>query len=276
MSWRLASGLLFCLLCALACTAPRVQMSLPAVSTLSAAHGCTVTIIAGDQFPLLTVAPQATTASHSKVLRVYIEGDGLAWRTRRHLSTDPTPVDPLALRLMLADSTGDKLYVARPCQYIQSPSCAPRFWSSDRYGAEVVNALSEALDRVKLTKGYRQLELVGYSGGASIALLLAAQRSDVLSVRTVAGNLDPDAFCRLHRVTPLTGSLNPVNFADKLQYIPQLHFIGKEDSIVPVDIFNSYRDHFADQHNIHTYIVPDMSHSAGWVERWSDLVKTPF
>jgi pimeloyl-ACP methyl ester carboxylesterase len=248
-------------------------MSVSAVSELSAAHGCEIAIVTGAMFPLLTVAPAVTDASHSDVLRVYIEGDGLAWRTRRHLSADPTPVNPVALRLMLADNAADKLYIARPCQYVQSVSCAPRFWSSDRFGAEVVNALSSVLDQVKSAKGYMQVELVGYSGGAGVALLLAAQRNDVLSVRTVAGNLDPDAFCRLHHVSPLTGSLNPINFADKLQHIEQLHFIGMDDAIVPVAIFNSYLHYFSDQHNIQVHHVVDVAHAEGWVERWSDLVQ---
>lgn len=52
------------------------------------------------------------------VLRVYIEGDGHAWQSRTRPSADPTPHNPVGLRLALADpSPAPLLYLARPCQY---------------------------------------------------------------------------------------------------------------------------------------------------------------
>ncbi len=50
-------------------------------------------------------------------LSIYIEGDGLAWVSPSQPSDDPTPIDPVALRLALAQPTGRAVYVARPCQY---------------------------------------------------------------------------------------------------------------------------------------------------------------
>lgn len=37
--------------------------------------------------------------SNLDTLRVYIEGDGLAWISKTEQSLDPTPLNPLALRL---------------------------------------------------------------------------------------------------------------------------------------------------------------------------------
>ena len=49
---------------------------------------------------------------------IYIEGDGFAWVSRRQPSTNPTPVNPLALRLAATDPSPAVAYLARPCQYV--------------------------------------------------------------------------------------------------------------------------------------------------------------
>lgn len=55
-------------------------------------------------------------ASDTSLLVIYIEGDGLAWRTRNTPSTDPTPLEPVALRLAAADDAPSVAWLARPCQ----------------------------------------------------------------------------------------------------------------------------------------------------------------
>ncbi len=270
--------LLLFVVCSSACVPQLEQMSVAEVDLLSHEHGYIHRIIAVENFSLLTVSSEVPPVSHGKVLRVYIEGDGLAWRTRRHLAAHPTPVNPLALRLMLVDPSPDKLYIARPCQFVQTDFCHPRFWSTDRYHADVIAAVAEVLMRHKQAHGYAQVELVGYSGGASVALLLASVYGEVLSVlsvRTVSGNLDPTEFCKLHHVTPLSGSLNPVDFPDALQSIPQLHFVGSKDTVVPVDIFYSYLKHFSESQLIKLEVVPDVGHHNGWVDQWLRLVQQP-
>lgn len=54
---------------------------------------------------------------------VYIEGDGLAWMTKNIKSSDPTPLNPITLKLMLKDDSKCKIYIARPCQYTNSQNC---------------------------------------------------------------------------------------------------------------------------------------------------------
>lgn len=47
------------------------------------------------------------------MLRVYIEGDRHAWLSRTRLCADPTPHNPVALKLALADpAPGPLLYLA--------------------------------------------------------------------------------------------------------------------------------------------------------------------
>jgi len=50
-------------------------------------------------------------------LVVCIEEDGLAWRRKHRVTQDPTPEDPLTLRLVTRDPNSAILCIARPCQY---------------------------------------------------------------------------------------------------------------------------------------------------------------
>ncbi len=49
---------------------------------------------------------------------------------------------------------------------------------------------------------------------------MAARRSDVELLVTVTANLDTGMWTEHHDVTPLTGSLNPVNYAGALRAVP--------------------------------------------------------
>lgn len=127
------------------------------------------------------------------VLRVYIEGDGHAWQSRTRPSADPTPHNPVGLRLALADpSPAPLLYLARPCQYARGEvlrHCATRYWTSARLSEEVISSLDAAVSAAKAHSGARHVALVGFSGGGGAAALLAARRRDVVFLGSVAGNL---------------------------------------------------------------------------------------
>ena len=71
--------------------------------------------------------------------RVYIEGDGLAWLGKRRMSLDPTPTDPIALRLAVTDDSANIIYLARPCQYsgwTDAGACPSKYWTSHRFASE--------------------------------------------------------------------------------------------------------------------------------------------
>jgi hypothetical protein len=207
--------------------------------------------------------------------RVYIEGDGLAWLSANRPSPDPTPIDPVALSLARADRSANVIYLARPCQYTGLASggvCPDRYWRGARFAPEVIAAMNGAIDDAKRRHGLRGIELVGYSGGAAIAVLAAARRGDVVSIVTVAGNLDNDAFIRLHQVSPMPASLNPADVAARIARIPQRHFVGGGDWIVPVGIYQSYRARAGQEARIGVTIVPEADHQHGWTERWRGLL----
>lgn len=206
------------------------------------------------------------------VLTAYIEGDGLAWVTRYQVSDDPTPREPVALELAVRDPAPAVLYLGRPCQYVgphQQRNCDFRYWTTHRFAAEVIEATGTALDQAKQRSGAQRLVLVGYSGGGTIAALVAARRNDVAALITVAAPLDHAAWTDHHRVTPLTGSLNPVSEAARLLGVPQRHFVGAEDDIVPPQIQASFlaRAGSRDRQSV----IAGADHHCCWARQWLEL-----
>jgi len=210
-------------------------------------------------------------------LNLYIEGDGTAWITPTWRSADPSPRNPLGLKMAALDPAANAAYLARPGQYVAPDSSPvdPVYWSEKRFAPEVVTAMNEAIDSLKTITGTSKINLVGYSGGAAVAVLITARRSDIISLRTVAGNLDPEAVNHYHHVSPLTGSLNPMDVADKLKGLPQRHFVGSEDAVIPSFIAPSFvkRAGSPDGHEI--TVVAGASHSKGWQEQWKSLLEVP-
>lgn len=206
-------------------------------------------------------------------MRVYIEGDGFAWATRSRLSNDPTPINPIAAKLMLHDSSGCKAYLARPCQYQQAKQCDDRYWSSHRFSPEVIESYSEVLDRLKKEYNIEAFTLIGYSGGGAVAALSASKRSDVRELITVAGNIDTDTWVKHHGLSPLENSLNPAKAGGKLTVIPQIHLVGSKDNIIPVQVYESYKKHYPLNPNITSVMCPECSHNDGWIIIWETFLK---
>lgn len=208
---------------------------------------------------------------------VYIEGDGFAWQSISEPSNDPTPTDPLALRLAARDPASNVVYLARPCQFegIRSTYCGVDDWTGARFSRRVVDAYDMALSRILEETSATQLHLVGYSGGSVVALLAATARRDVLDVRTVAGNIDTHAWTELHDLTPMKLSRNPADSSAMLAAIPQMHFVGADDDIVPRSVAESYRNRFGNPECVAIKTVHEADHHRGWVAQWEDLLTIP-
>ena len=169
-------------------------------------------------FTLLGLHRPAPRSSASP-LHLYIEGDGRAWRSRRVPPMDPTPVDPVGLRLALEDRAAAVLYLARPCQFLEpgpQNRCDVRHWTYERYSEDVVRAYESAVGDYLDRSPARGIVIVGHSGGGVIAALLAARLPGVAGLITVASPLDIHGWIAHHRVSPLRGSLNPTLVADRL------------------------------------------------------------
>ena len=203
-------------------------------------------------------------------LHIYIEGDGLAWRGRYRISDDPTPRKAIGLRLAMADSAPNVVYLARPCQYIplsRNPTCQSDYWTGKRFAPEVVASMNQAVEYYLTRTPGQQIVLAGYSGGAAVAVLIAARRHDVAQLRTVAGNLDHRAVNRLHNVTPMPESLNPRDEVARIATIPQRHYSGSDDSVVPTFIA---RDFAAAVGKCASWqVVAGLGHEGDWAAHWA-------
>lgn len=218
-----------------------------------------------------TLTAYSRLADPGATIVVYIEGDGLAWLSRSEVSADPTPRNPVGLALAALDSSPNVIYLARPCQYPAAAldhRCHEAYWTERRFSEEVVASVDGAISRM-LPRGHRGLHLAGYSGGAAVAALVAARRSDVLSLTTVAGNLDHEALNRHHKVTPLAGSLNAADVAPRLAGLPQVHWVGERDSVVPPWVAEGFAARAGDRKCIAIRRVPGATHETGWTDIWA-------
>lgn len=235
---------------------------------LAASAGLHKATVPTDPF-LITV--YARFGQPGAPLTVYFEGDGLAWISRTRPSPDPTPTDPLALRLAARDPAPNVVYIARPCQYTShdaDPACRVAYWTKRRFAPEVIASMNQVVDVMRRRAASPSLRLVGYSGGGSVALLVAARRTDVVDIRTIAGNLDTDAFVAYHEVSRMDGSLNPVSVAARLSAIPQLHLVGGADAIVPPRLADGYRRASGASACLRFVEIPDATHDRHWPRAW--------
>lgn len=231
--------------------------------------------------PPATSAPMATTPSgftvrqidagpftltaHEKirtpgqVAAVYIGGDG--------------PDAGVAPALAQRDKSANVIFLTRPCQ--NGAPCANEFRGAKRFGPEVIGSVSRALDALKKQHNFYGFNLVGFASGATVAALVAAERQDVLSLRTVAGNLDTAVYGRLHKLPKLDGSLNPKDVSAKLLPLGQKHFVGGKDKTVTTEIGNSYVEASGRPDCLGLTVIDTAGHLDGWVEIWPDLLEQP-
>ncbi len=193
--------------------------------------------------------------------------------TRTQPSSNPTPRNPLALRLAAIDKGENVVYIARPCQYIElkhEKLCHVPYWTHKRFAKEVILAVDEAIDTMVSKAKAKNIHLVGYSGGGAVVAMVAAKRRDVASIRTVAGYMDHVALNRKANVSPLIGSLDPLKAAPRLKTIPQVHYIGRKDKRVPGWVLKNFRKAMGGGNCI-TLRRVNASHEEGWEDVWAKV-----
>ncbi|MBT5107128.1 MAG: alpha/beta hydrolase [Rhodospirillaceae bacterium] len=265
-----------------ACTTVSILQSRPErADTLAVKNNWRLSAYHTPHFKIIAYRPasferMAASKAPTDTLNVYLEGDGLAWITETRLSRDPTPSEPITLELAVQDPNPRSIYFARPCQYLTPndlAQCSPAYWSSHRYSEEVVASMSDAVEQAKRESGARRVRLFGYSGGGALAVLIAARRTDVIGVTTLAANLDHQFWTQQGGMTPLYGSLNPAHVANEISHIPQIHFIGEDDETVPNSVAYAYMSDIKDTSRIRIVKLPDMDHTCCWVEPWKNLLR---
>lgn len=205
---------------------------------------------------------------------IYIEGDGFAFKNRWQISPDPTPIHPMVLHLASQDFRSNIVYIARPCQYepiLMDGRCDNSYWTTKRLSDEVINSINVAIKQISHGQ---PVDLIGYSGGGGAAVLVAARNRQIRSVVTIAGLLDTVAFNQYHNVRPMVGSLNPINAAEKIRDIPQVHYTGGEDKIVPAFIADKFIK-VANSSCVKQEIIPNAKHDGGWDKSWNYILSLP-
>lgn len=259
-------------LCLASCTsAPVPDERLIEAKELAASRGWTDLRISSGRFDLLSFHPR--NIQTARRLTIYIEGDGLAWLNRSRPSNDPTPINPIGLRLALSHPSGNAAYLGRPCQYraIEDDICPSRYWTVARFAPEVVAASNIAINALKDRFGADELILVGFSGGGAIAALVAAQRTDVVRLVTVAGNIDHRAWTDYHNLTPLTGSLNAASYSEQIKSMQQQHFIGVQDLVIPPELALQWPREFTGDQGRNLHIDYSADHACCWDRNWPEL-----
>lgn len=164
-------------------------------------------------------------------IHIYIEGDGHAFDKNGLPTANPTPRGTFLRDLAVRDTFPNVVYMARPCQYIMSPTCVRSDWTDGRFSARIIDSMSGA---VKSVSGTRPIILIGYSGGAMVSGLIINQNPN-LNIKkwiTIAGVLNHSDWTEYFGDVPLKDSQN----MDVLPQIPQLHYVAERDKTVPPEL----------------------------------------
>jgi dienelactone hydrolase len=225
----------------------------------------------------------ARKGGNAPVLHIYIEGDGRAYITAGQPAGNPTPEDPVGLNLARRDPAESVIYLARPCQYVplKGQRCTVDTWTAGRFNQGVVEAYAEAVasllatHRQAVPDGFTapQVVLIGYSGGADIALAVAQRVAGIDAVVTVAGNIDPAAVNAWHKVAAQPGAVRPYVIPGTLRDLPVLHLVGADDTVVPPGLVRGVIAAAAPLPCTEVREIEGVDHHKGWVERWPALIE---
>ena len=254
-------GLALLMLVLAGCASPAAR-----VDRLAEQSGLTPAWVEGEGFQHRVYRKPGETRQGP--VHIYIEHDGLPWRTETEVSADPTPRNPLMLRLMAQDPA-PSIYLGRPCYFgtAAAPGCTPLMWTHARYSEQVVRSMLAAIRH--LLKPDQDVVFVGYSGGGALALLLAEQTPHTRAVVTLAGNLDIDGWARYHAYTPLSRSLNPATRPPLAPGIIQRHYLGSADRHVPPAVVKR----FTERSRIGEVIeIPQFDHVCCWADVWPQIL----
>jgi pimeloyl-ACP methyl ester carboxylesterase len=110
--------------------------------------------------------------------------------------------------------------------------------------------------------------LVGYSGGAAIALEVAKRLPQVVGVITVAGNIDPAATNTWHGASAMPTAVSPYKYPGRLAQIPVLHIVGGKDEVVPPGLTREVIARAGRLACTRIEVVDGMGHDDHWEKVW--------
>ncbi len=234
-------------------------------------YGFQKVLVKGGDFWITTY--QKISNQHKPYV-FYIEGDGAAFSGRYRISHNPTPRRQMFIDLAAMDDRPNVVYIARPCQYTPmtlNPTCKMQYWTDKRMSDDSVKSINEVINKIN---NKHKFSLMGFSGGGGIAVLIAARNNMVKDITTIAANLDHVAFTTLHNVTPMIGSLNPIDYTEQIKNIPQLHISGGKDTIIPPFIADKFVQK-SSSNCVKQKIYENISHTNGWKRVWEYIYTRP-
>lgn len=198
-------------------------------------------------------------------LRIYIEGDGTPWIREDRVSVDPTPANPVLLRL-IHDADYPAVYLGRPCYFGTSTSqaCNERWWTFERYNKAVVDGMCEAANEIARQAG--SVELIGFSGGAAITIRMTGCTDKLTRLTTIAGNLDPAAWTTHHNYSALIDDMSIDGLPPS--GVAEVHWQCRNDKNIPPGITDAY---FEKRPTAVRYIVENCTHAGGWEQFWPGI-----
>ncbi|MBQ3696097.1 MAG: hypothetical protein II938_03925 [Alphaproteobacteria bacterium] len=196
---------------------------------------------------------EKSSIQKGKPLRIYYEGDG-----------NPNPYHTVAFDLAEADKTPNVIYVARPCQWTNDKICEQKkqIYQEARFHPEIMAEMKELTDYLIRKHQAPSVELIGYDGGAVIALNMAPQ-FPTSRVITVAGITDVAAYNTQHDIEG--GDPEDIDDpADKLNIlanIPQVHYVGKDDDVTPRRLVERFVGRMQNPKSAVVKVVPNTNHT---------------
>ena len=237
-------------------------------------YGFNEIVIPTENFALKAYTNTAFENERGGILHIYLAGDGVPFFRDQYINPDPTPKRALTLDLMALDQA-PSILIGRPCYHYESRQdnqntlCNDhRWWTTHRYSEDVVNALNEAIRTY--TSNNKEIVIIGFSGGGTLAALLAQKLQNVRVVVGISPNLDIGAWTDFHDYTPLYGSLNPRDSIEKWPTGTRgILLSGQQDKNVPA---NLWRAHYEGVEHVEIINYANFTHTCCWSEIWPEFL----
>ena len=209
---------------------------------------------------------------------VYIEGESRGSINSHTTRYNPTPLNPVALKMAVQDKSKNLIYISVPCANFtldRIQACNQKYFKTHRFAPEVIASYNQVLDYYRKRYDIKGFHLVGFSGGGVVATLLAQQQPDILTLRTIAAPLDTQIAQRLSQTNSFSHSQNPSSDPFTLGVLPQHHFLGDKDEFVTPVILSSFLQEMGPSRCVRTSLISGPTHRDGWDERWPELMAYP-
>lgn len=246
------------------------QLRINKAFDLAAQNNYQPAIISSSQFPIQIFYQE----HNSKHAVIYLEGDGLVINKYGNVALNSTPTDPMALRLASADKRPlTKIVINRPYQYVKTANPNSKYWTTARYAPEIIQSILEVIKICQQQFHFETIELIAYSGGATVALLLAPHLKNLEGIVSFAGNLDHKNWTSYHHTEPLFESLDIMQSKKTIRKIRQIHFLGTSDANTTIDLGMAYKQQI-NSDNISIMPIDGFDHDSNWPSVWQEqLVK---